>query len=119
MPELYMSSSSETKESSPILVEFVREEQSSELQPVGIRDWFKKDKPGLEKKSNAAVDKAMSTIQEMSNRVSSAIDSLQIKPKNVEVEFGIKFDAELDVMVARVGTEASMTVTLKWENEKS
>jgi hypothetical protein len=116
-----MSSSPETKEPPPstILVEFVREEESSELQPVGIRDWFKKDKPGLEKKSHAAVDKAMNTIKEMSDRVSSTIESLQIKPKNVEVAFGIKFDAELDVMIAKVGTEASMTVTLKWEDEKS
>lgn len=113
------SSSSSHKESSPILIEFVREEESSGLQPVGVRDWFKKDKPRLENKSNAAVDKAMNTIQEMSNRVSSTIQSLQLKPKNVEVAFGIKFDAELDVMIAKVGTEASMTVTLKWENEKS
>jgi hypothetical protein len=114
-----MSSSPGIKESTPILVEFVREEESSGLQPVGIRDWFKRDKPGLENKSNAAVDKAMSTIQEMSDRVSSTIDNLQLKPKNVEVAFGIKFDAELDVMIAKVGTEASMTVTLRWENEKS
>lgn len=114
-----MSSSSSHKESSPILIEFVREEESSGLQQVGVRDWLKKDKPVLENKSNAAVDKAMSTIQEMSNRVSSTIESLQLKPRNVEVAFGIKFDAELDVMIAKVGTEASMTVTLKWENEKA
>ena len=79
-----MSSSSEMKESAPILVEFVGEEESGELQPVGIRDWFKKDKPRLEKKSNADVDKAMKTIKEMSDRVSSTIDSIQTKPKNVE-----------------------------------
>ena len=58
----------------------------------------------------------MNTIHEMSNRVSSTIQSLQLKPKNVEVASRIKFDAELDVMIAKVGTEASMTITLKWKN---
>jgi hypothetical protein len=115
-----MSSSSGAKESSEILVEFVRQEEPIQLQPVAVSDYWaklKKDKPELGKKSNAAMDKAMSTIQEMSARVSSTIESLQKKPKNVEVAFGIKFDADFDVIIAKVGTEASLTVTLKWDNE--
>jgi hypothetical protein len=112
-------SSPEIKESTPILVEFVREEESSELEQVSIRDWLKGDRAGLEKKSEAAVDKAMNTIKDMSDRVSSTIEGLHIKPNSVEVGFGIKFDAALDVIIAKVGTEASMTVTLKWESEKS
>jgi hypothetical protein len=107
------------KEPTSILVEFVREEESEELEQVGIRQWFKKDKAGLEKKSDGAVDKAMNTIKDMSDRVSSTIENLQNQPNSVEVGFGIKFDAAVDVMIAKVGTEASMTVTLKWESEKS
>lgn len=116
-----MSSSPQTKEPSSILVEFENEKESSELEPVGLRDWLRlrKNKPELEKKSDAAVDKAMNTIKGMSDRVSSTIENLQIKPNNVEVAFGIKFDAELDVVIAKVGTEASMTVTLKWESKPS
>jgi hypothetical protein len=36
----------------------------------------------------------------------------------VEVQFGIKFDAEVGVIVAKVTTEASMTVKMSWENNR-
>jgi hypothetical protein len=124
-----MSSSSETKEPSSILIEFVREEdveyddeeaeEPGEPEEGRLRQWFKKDKTSLEKKSEVAIDKAMKTIKEMSDRVSSTIENLQNRPNSVEVGFGIKFDAAFDVMVAKVGTEASMTVMLKWEMEKA
>jgi hypothetical protein len=123
-----MSSSSETKEPSSILIEFVseedvededEEEKPGEVEEGRLRQWFKRDKTSLEKKSEVAIDKAMKTINEMSDRVSSTIENLQNRPNSVEVGFGIKFDAAFDVMVAKVGTEASMTVMLKWEMEKS
>lgn len=139
-----MSPSSEAKEEpSSILIEFVREadfeeikgpvdeddeaegEEEEEEEPPLVHErrrlhqWFKKDKSSLEKKSEVAIDKAMNTIKEMSDRVSSTIENLDNRPNSVEVGFGIKFDAAFDVMVAKVGTEASMTVMLKWEMEKA
>jgi hypothetical protein len=77
------------------------------------------EKTNLEKKSEVAINKAMSTIKEMSNRVSSTIENLETRPNSVEVGFGIKFDATVGVMVAKVETEASMTIMLKWEMEKA
>lgn len=37
-------------------------------------------------------------------------------PKEVTVEFGITFTAELGAVIANVGSEGSFTVTMTWEN---
>lgn len=69
----------------------------------------------LEEKSNKAVDKAMTTIQNMAGRVNSAVQKIESRPNHVEIEFGIKFDAEVGVIVAKASMEASLNVTLTWD----
>ena len=54
----------------------------------------------------------------MSQKVNSTVKNIEGHPNDVEVDFGIKFDASVDVMIAKVGAEASMTVNLKWERER-
>ena len=58
--------------------------------------------------------KAMDTIQNMAERINSTIESNDDnnKPDNVEVQFGLKFDGELDIVIAKAGVEASIIVTL-------
>jgi hypothetical protein len=96
-----------------ILVEFTTAEG---LTPVGL--FSRKKRPELASKSNEAVNKAMNTIKNMAERVHSTVETLNNRPKNVEVEFGVKFDAEVGVIVAKVTAEASMTVKMIWEQEK-
>jgi hypothetical protein len=95
-----------------ILVEFTTGEQG--LRPVGL--FSRKKQPELAEKSNEAVNKAMDTIKNMATRVHSTVQTIENRPKNIEVEFGIKFDAEVGVIVAKVTAEASMTVKMVWEN---
>ena len=56
----------------------------------------------------------MSTIQKMAEKVNSTVTNIDKRPNNVEVEFGIKFDAEVGVIVAKAKMEAGMTVKLSW-----
>ena len=45
----------------------------------------------------------MSTIQNMATRVNTTIEGIgeKNKPDSIEVEFGLKFDGELDVVIAK------------------
>ena len=78
---------------------------------------FKKSKEELSKMAEKAIENTMKTIQGMITRVNTTIEGVDPaqKPKHVEVQFGIKFDAELDIIIAKAGAEASFQVTLIWE----
>ncbi len=68
-------------------------------------------------KSALALDKAMSTIRQMGNRVTETVKSINVadRPSKVELEFGLKLDAEVGAYVAKTSTEASFKVLLTWE----
>lgn len=70
-------------------------------------------------KSAEALDSSMGTIRYMANRVTSTMDSLgDVRPDEVTVEFGIKFDAEAGAVIAKAGLEASLRVELVWKGNK-
>jgi hypothetical protein len=86
-------------------------------------------RPGLQQVSRAddvaqksaqALDKAMSTIREMGQRVTDTVKDINVadRPTKVELEFGLKFDAEAGAVVARASTEAAFKVVLTWEQDK-
>lgn len=95
----------------------VEPSKASGVRTVSVKFWGKED---LAKKSEEAMNKAMSTIQNMAQRINSTIEGIgeKNKPDNVEVEFGLKFDGELDVVIAKAGVEASIVVTLNWALKK-
>ena len=66
------------------------------------------------------MNKAMNTIQNMVTKVNSTIEGIgeKNKPDSIEVEFGLKFDRELDVVIPKPGVEASIVVTLNWGLKK-
>jgi|SRR5215467_5070670 len=68
----------------------------------------------LAARSSAALDSAMASIRQMSERVISATKGLAQRPDEMEVEFGLKLDAAGGALLARAGVEAHLTVTLKW-----
>jgi hypothetical protein len=74
-------------------------------------------KEDLAKKSQDAMNNAMKTIQDMARRVNLAVQDIDKnhKPDTAQVEFGLKFNGELDVVIAKAGVEASITVTLGWK----
>lgn len=71
----------------------------------------------LVEKSAIALDRAMQTIQGMSEKVVATIKKIKTseQPSKVEVEFGIKLDAQAGAIVAQVGTEATIKVKLVWD----
>ena len=96
-----------------ILVEFaplqmpgVRQASSFSLRPQDVAG-----------RSARALDKAMSTIKQMGNRVTETIRSIEAvdRPNKVELEFGLSLDADLGAYVAKVSTEAGFKVVLTWE----
>jgi len=101
-----------SEEKTPLLIEFTSTQEG--LTPVRNIPWPNRDE--LEEKSNKAIDKAMTVIQSTAQKVNSAIKSIDGQPDHVEVEFGITFDAEVGVILAKASMEASLNVTLTWDN---
>jgi hypothetical protein len=102
-------SSFTVEENGPILVEWsVR----PGLQPVSLSP------SQLAEKSAAALDSAMNTIHEMARRMIATVRAIDLadRPTTVEVEFGLKLDAEAGALVAKVATEAGITVKLVWKH---
>lgn len=73
----------------------------------------------LREKSQEIVDKAMGTIRAMAAKVVKTVKEIKVseRPDKVEVQFGIKFDAEAGALVAKASTETAIAVTLTWEHK--
>jgi hypothetical protein len=99
-------------EDTPILVEFT---PRPGVEQVSIFDLSPEE---IAEKSKKALDSAMGTIQKMAQRVSALRDAIPAEFSQVEVEFGIKLDWEVGPILAKAGTEASLSVTLTWEREE-
>jgi hypothetical protein len=74
----------------------------------------------LREKSAKAIENAMGTIRGMAAKVLDSIKKIKVseRPTKVEVSFGIKMTAEGEAMIAKVGAETAMTVTLTWERKE-
>ncbi len=95
-----------TAEQTTILVEFAPR--------PGVRQVSRID--DMTEKSAQALDKAMSTIREMGQLVSETVKSINVadRPNKVELEFGLKLDAEAGALVAKASAESSFKVVLTW-----
>jgi hypothetical protein len=67
--------------------------------------------------SKKALDNALSTIRNMAWRVRALHDRIPHEFTQIEVEFGIKLDAEAGALLAKAGGEAAISVTLTWERQ--
>jgi hypothetical protein len=85
-------------------------------------------RPGVEKvslghgdlvaKSEAALDRTMAAIRILARRVADSVSDLDVKPTEINVEFGLKFDAQAGVLLSRAGMEASVNVKLVWKQSE-
>mgnify|MGYP000291886897 CR=1 FL=1 len=82
---------------------------------------FSATSPDLREKSQEVVDKAMGTIRAMAAKVVKTVKEIKVseRPNKVEVQFGIKFDAEAGALVAKASTETAIAVTLTWEHKET
>jgi hypothetical protein len=90
----------------PILVEFA---PSPGIREVGLLS------PDLQKQSAEAVKNAMNTIYQTARQITDTIESLDVKPSSVEVEFGITLKGESSALIAKAGVDAAFSVKLTWE----
>jgi len=71
----------------------------------------------LAERSAQALEKAKGTIRSMAEYAIATINSIeeQNRPNQIEMEFGIDFDAEADVLIAKSSVQSSIKVKLTWE----
>lgn len=107
-----MSNGNDVRQAEPILVQF---SEARGMQPVALSG------EDLVEKSAEALDKAMGTIRQMSDRVLATMREINLtdRPAQVEVEFGLTLEAEAGALIAKVGTQAGLKVKLVWKNPSS
>ncbi len=58
---------------------------------------------------------ALTRVKPTANAVIATLRDLVEQPDEIGVEFGLKFTAETDLVLAAAGVEANFKVTLKWQ----
>jgi hypothetical protein len=73
----------------------------------------------LQAKSAAALEQAMSVIQQVVRRVGLSLKALpaEEQPAQIEMAFGLNFDAQAGAVLAKDNAQAAMQVKLLWERE--
>ena len=96
----------------PILVDF--------SPAPGVRGVARISKEELVEKSKIAIETAMFTMRLMAARAVETIKKIKVseRPNKVEMEFGLTLDTEAGALVAKVGAEAAIKVTMTWEKKE-
>lgn len=69
-------------------------------------------------KTKAFLAETFEQIKEFSSGISESIDRMGFRPDELEVEFAVKFSADTGIIISSIGTEASITVKMKWDKSK-
>lgn len=57
-------------------------------------------------------------IKIFSNGLAESIRDIDFQPDEFEVEYSIKFTADAGIVISSIGSEASITVKMKWDKSK-
>lgn len=71
----------------------------------------------LAAKSVQALTQAMGTIQAMANQMHQVVSKLPSQPAEVELEFGIKVDADTGVMIAKDSSGSNLRIKMVWQQQ--
>jgi hypothetical protein len=86
------------------------------------------DEPGIERaarvddlvvKARESLESAMDQIRAFANTTLGKLEDLARQPEQVEVEFGIRLNAEAGAVIARTGAEGHLQVKLTWTRPKA
>jgi hypothetical protein len=81
------------------------------------------DEPGIERaarvddvvvKARASLEDALDQVRAFANATLVKLQDLARQPEQVEVEFGIRLNAEAGAVIARTQAEGHLQVTLTW-----
>jgi hypothetical protein len=83
------------------------------------------DEPGVERaarvdgalmRASARLEESLDQIRNVAELTLSKLGGLSKRPDAVEVEFGIRLNAEAGAVIARTQAEGHLQVTLSWAN---
>jgi len=69
-------------------------------------------------KTKSFIDESMGQISAFASSISSSIKNSNASPDEVEVEFAVKFSADAGVIITSVGSEANISIKMKWNKSK-
>lgn len=70
-------------------------------------------------KANESFETALDRVRWAAEGLLDRLTSLASPPDEVEVEFGVKLNAETGAVIAKAATEANFKINLKWTREKA
>lgn len=70
------------------------------------------------KKAKDYLENSIERIKNFSNSMAKSIKDIDMCPDEFEMEFAIKFATDLGVIISSIGTEANLTVKMKWNKSK-
>jgi hypothetical protein len=82
----------------------------------GLRQVASTRSADIVQKSATALRDAMGLIVDVAAQVHDTVESMGERPSRLDISFGIKFDAEASALIAKAQAEASMTVTMEWND---
>lgn len=65
-------------------------------------------------KAAQSFEEALDRVRPAASAIIAKLHSLDDRPDEIEVEFGLKLSAEAGAIVAAAGVEANYTIRLKW-----
>lgn len=63
-------------------------------------------------------ENSIEQIKNFSNSVAKSIKEIDMCPDEFEMKFAVKFATDVGVIISSIGTEANLTVKMKWNKAK-
>ena len=105
------------------LVEFPLEDGTTILVEVEVSEEpgmipAARGEPGAPEKAHQTFEAALDKIRPAAQTIIKKLRALHDPPDEIEVEFGLKLNAQVGAFIAAAGTEANYKVTLTWKREE-
>jgi len=101
------------------LIEFPIDEENSIFVEAEISEddegEMEVSRDGFAKKAARTFQDSLSVIKPISETIISQVAELEQKPKDIEVEFGLKMNGKVGVAIANTSVEGNIKVVLKWQ----
>lgn len=101
----------ELEDGTSVVFETDRDESDGSIERIS-RGGDENDQP---KKAVQTFNKVAKSIQPAAQIVLDSLKEMN-SPKEIQLEFGLKFGAKTGVILASADTEVNFKVTVKWEN---
>lgn len=75
------------------------------------------DETLMVEKTEAHIEKATDLATDVANSLSAKINSMDSKPDEIQIKFGVKLASEGNVIFAKASVEANFEITLIWKRE--